>query len=660
MRALRPFQEDKLRIQNYLNIKKMSNNQKLLNLSGPHKRHSRLLDIFLVIIFLGTFTINDAYAQEATVISHGPTLGRLSAHEIGVWARTVSPGTFWVRYGTDAENFEQLSDPCTTTIEHDNTGWVLIKGLKANTKYYYSLTVKGGTASMKPYSGSFRTLPDTEEMKDPQVNPKGLFNFSFEYACGNSQSSNGFGPQLPTFRTMIDKISDKINFAILNGDWLYETERDYSPESWYNQVKIKAEDAPEVVKFAPKIVGVWENYKSYMDRGHNLMAWHRVVPSFYTIDDHEIYDNTYGSGDIGRVNHKVAYRDVAVQAWHDYLAWSNPTEFTQNIIFGKAKLKAKSDILTDKDADFTKLDLSQAATLQVFWGGPYDGMRNIPKDTKPGNPNSGVYKIVEVIDAHNIRIFPEAKKNGNPVYSIGRRNYGKMTVSNSDIFILDMRSHQDMHDTRDPYKKGLSILGAEQKAWLKEEMKKSDAEFFFLVSSVNFSVPHEGGTGGSTADQIASGQIGRDDAWTSYVEERKEMIEFWESLDKPVFVLTGDLHNSFAVKVTDRVWEFASGPHNSRNHAIGAEGNRPVNGAYDSRGREVDIRWSTAILDDVPGGLRYTPSYCVVQVNNVFNNQIEEGKDRWVAFPRAQVIFQYFNGLTGDLLYSETIHAINK
>jgi len=69
-----------------------------------------------------------------------------------------------------------------------------------------------------------------------------------------------------------------------------------------------------------------------------------------------------------------------------------------------------------------------------------------------------------------------------------------------------------------------------------------------------------------------------------------------------------------------------------------------VNGLFDSRGREVDIRWSTCNLDDVPGGLRYHPSYCVVQVNNVFNNPLEEGKDRWVAFPRPQVIFQYYDG----------------
>jgi hypothetical protein len=32
------------------------------------------------------------------------------------------------------------------------------------------------------------------------------------------------------------------------------------------------------------------------------------------------------------------------------------------------------------------------------------------------------------------------------------------------------------------------------------------------------------------------------------------MIRFWDSSGKPVLIMTGDLHNSWAVKVTDRVW----------------------------------------------------------------------------------------------------------
>ena len=636
----------------------MSPNKKSCKSRPPRKGRSILLDVFLAICLLGTMSWSDAGAQQDTQITHGPILGRLGAHEIGIWARTFRPGTFRVRYGFRSDCMDRLSNPVTTRIEDDNTGWAHIKDLKADTKYFYELTVKGSNATMYNRRGSFRTLPDPEEMRDEKQNPRGLFNFSFEYACGNSQSSNGFGPALPTFRTMLNQIKDKINFAILNGDWLYEAKRDYQAECWLSQVGLAEDQTPDVVKYAPNIVGVWENYKTYLDRGHNLALWHRVVPSFYTIDDHEILDNTYGAGQIGRSDRKAVFRDPAVQAWYDYLAWSNPTHFNQDILFGKAKLRGGSDMLEDKNADFTTLDLSQAATLHIHWGGPYDGARRAPRGTKPGNPNSGVYEIVEVIDAHHVRINPAAKKNGKPSYSIGRRSYSKMRVSNTELFLLDLRSHQDMHDWRDPHKPGISIMGKAQKTWLKEEMAESNADFFFVVSSVNFTIPHVGGTGGlAPSKTVDPTQTGRDDAWTIFVEERKEMIDFWDSLGKPVFILTGDLHNSFAIKVTENVWEFASGPHNSRNHSLGAEGGRPVNGMFDSRGRPVEIRWSTCNLDDVPGGLRYHPSYCVVQVNNVFNNPLKEGKDRWVAFPRPQVIFQYYDGLTGDLLYAESILA---
>ena len=128
-------------------------------------------------------------------------------------------------------------------------------------------------------------------------------------------------------------------------------------------------------------------------------------------------------------------------------------------------------------------------------------------------------------------------------------------------------------------------------------------------------------------------------------------------MKQPVFVLTGDLHNSFAIKVTDNVWEFASGPHNSNNHWATDEGDRPANGSFEHGGREVEIRWSTWFLADVPREELLHPTYCVVQVNNVFNNPRQVGGERWVAFPRPQVIIQYYDGRTGDLRYAESILA---
>ena len=46
-----------------------------------------------------------------------------------------------------------------------------------------------------------------------------------------------------------------------------------------------------------------------------------------------------------------------------------------------------------------------------------------------------------------------------------------------------------------------------------------------------------------------------------------------------------------------------------------------------------------------------------MNVNNVFRNSGPDGEDVWVAYPRPQVIVQYYDGLTGDLLYAESILA---
>jgi hypothetical protein len=195
------------------------------------------------------------------------------------------------------------------------------------------------------------------------------------------------------------------------------------------------------------------------------------------------------------------------------------------------------------------------------------------------------------------------------------------------------------------------MIGLAQREWLMRSMKESDADFFFLASTVNLMIPHVGSPG-------SSGPIeGKDDAWTAFVEEREMLIKFWQSLNKPVIVMTGDLHNSFAVKVTDKVWEFCSGPHNSANHPARSEGDRPPNGPFNSRGRMCDIRWSTYFRNDVPAKLRRKPVYAVAQINNIFENADESGNKRWVAFDKPHIVIQYYDGVSGDLLYAESIHA---
>ncbi|MBZ2184863.1 MAG: hypothetical protein K7J46_09125 [Bryobacter sp.] len=143
-------------------------------------------------------------------------------------------------------------------------------------------------------------------------------------------------------------------------------------------------------------------------------------------------------------------------------------------------------------------------------------------------------------------------------------------------------------------------------------MAASHADCFFLASSVNLMVPHLGAP--NSNDPIA----GTDDAWTAFLTVREEWIDFWHKLDKPVLVMTGDLHDSWAIRVTGKVWKFAAGPHNSQNHPLLSEGSHPYIGRFDSRGRPCAIRWSSFVRNEVPSRLRWPPIYAVAQINYVF------------------------------------------
>jgi hypothetical protein len=318
-------------------------------------------------------------------------------------------------------------------------------------------------------------------------------------------------------------------------------------------------------------------------------------------------------------------------------------------------------VLTDADANFDgiPIPLNEPGMLHVHWGGGIAaGVRGADVAKLPGavgDPNAGVYEIVAKLDRHRLRIRPAPPKSGQATYSIGRASYFDERVGNAHFFFLDTRSHRGLSDPTHAHRPDLTMLGTRQKAWLKERMQQSDADMFFVVSQVSFMVPHTGGTPNA-------GEVGdpnrvptHDEAWTGFVTERDELIRFWEQLGKSVFVLTGDMHDSAVVKVTDRIWEFASGPHNSRNHRSDALGNVPPNGVFDSAGRTCEVRWSTHFRPEVPTPLVRQPMFSIVQINNVFENRVEANTPRWVAFPHPQVVVQYFDGFTGDLLYAESV-----
>lgn len=576
-----------------------------------------------------------------STITHGPFLGHVGMTEVWIWARTPRPGAYRVRYGLSAEAMTQLSPEVPTTTDRDCSAWMRLSGLEPGTRYFYA--IEGS-----PVTATFATVPSPERYRDAGTNPRGLFNFSFQFgSCANQKSGGELGSTLPAYKNMLEKHGRKVLFSIMNGDWVYEEKRDFTVAEWKAQTG--QTETPRLARIAPGITGVWENFKLYLERGKNLAAWHREVPGYFTPDDHEILNDVYGTGTAGIRTQEAVFRDIALEGWYHYIAGSNPLATRQAIHFGQATLQG--NLLTDPAADFTRLNRAEITNLHVHWGGPRAGVPPGQAKAPAGNPSAGVYEIEAVVDRTRLRVRPGFPVDGECSYSIGRHNYGSFRVGNAEFYLLDTRGMRDMHDVANPSKPGLYMLGRAQHEWLKASMARSDADFFFIASTVNLMIPHVGAP--NSMDPIA----GKDDAWTAFLAEREELIQFWEGLGKPVLVMTGDLHNSWGVKVTDRVWEFASGPHNSQNHPLTSEGGRPYNGEFDSRGRKCDIRWSSFVRNDVPPPLRWRPIYAVAQVNNVFRNPGPDGRERWVAYNKPHVVIQYFDGVTGDLLYAEPVHV---
>ena len=81
-------------------------------------------------------------------------------------------------------------------------------------------------------------------------------------------------------------------------------------------------------------------------------------------------------------------------------------------MFGQAKLTAGSDVLVDPSADFTKLDLKQVSNLHVHWGGQYAGVDAGRFPVGEGDPNAGVYEVVEMLDKNRLRIRPAPANSG--------------------------------------------------------------------------------------------------------------------------------------------------------------------------------------------------------------------------------------------------------
>jgi phosphodiesterase/alkaline phosphatase D-like protein len=581
---------------------------------------------------------HDVMPYHTSGLTHGPMLGKPMPNSMRVWVRTSEPMPFRVVFSTRKPlTLDTTSVAGETSAEKDNTGFVDLLKLKPNTRYYYGIVTKLGLVDTRmefdrPWP-SFRTLPDATSFADSMNNKDGQFNLSFSIGCCSRpllpNAPLGIYANPPSFLNLFKDHRDDIAFHIVNGDFTYEEVLDGTR------------------------AGYAANYKLYLSRGRNMSNLFRYVPYLTMYDDHEVNSNLDGSGEVGLGNGDYLKRDDALSVWQNYAAWANDeTPRKAPLRFGGGLARAGSDILLDLDADFSTLKPEQVSTIHV---GPF--MKGDGRSLKDrGGKNIGVYALKEVIDRHRIRVTPAFKADGIVPYSIGTHHYYDRQMGNCHFFFLDTRGERSkFKGEKHAHDKDRFILGETQRKWFLDGVKKTDADFIFVISPDPWVIYHsgyhvkpEGGTGS------------KGDGFCGYVHEREILIPELDSIEKPVLIFTGDVHNSFAVQMTDNVWEFMCGPMNSAGHPIGTAGLPPFGGWFDSEGRTVKIKWVAGFPDNVHYSRQRNTFYAVVKVNNVMKAAKPEGVGyQYVSYDEPQVIVQFYDGYTGKLVYAEGISTLD-
>ncbi len=116
--------------------------------------------------------------------------------------------------------------------------------------------------------------------------------------------------------------------------------------------------------------------------------------------------------------------------------------------------------------------------------------------------------------------------------------------------MLDDRYYRDPNDAEAGPEK--TMLGEEQKAWLKEQLLASDATVKFIASG---------------SEWQTHGHI---DSWTSFAHERREIFQFIEDHGiEGVILLSGDRHFTAGYQIHGELVEVTAGPMGSGNATTG-------------------------------------------------------------------------------------------
>src|SRR5689334_19649997 len=82
----------------------------------------------------------------------GPMIGHMTSRDVRIWIRASGPAKWSVKVGktADLRGSKEFRGPLLKNEDGD-TGHVVINGLEAETKYFYSISLNGKTVLVPPY-----------------------------------------------------------------------------------------------------------------------------------------------------------------------------------------------------------------------------------------------------------------------------------------------------------------------------------------------------------------------------------------------------------------------------------------------------------------------------------------------------------------------------
>lgn len=518
----------------------------------------------------------------ASPVTHGPVLGLPAAGRVGIMVRTTQPvpAQLIAGAGEDPSGWRAIATFATNGAA-GNTGHVTVDEsafAAGETDLHFGISVDGVLADLR-VDGAWPVLQRRWLTLDRRQTA----------TLAVTHCDNFYPAVAPLTSPLWRRRAANADLLVHLGDHVYE-------QGYRRRPEVSRLD--HLNHFAPGSAQAW--------RG-------RLLPTVGLFDDHDMYNDVTGTGEIGRFRDmlrqdgrnlpgnlpwRIASRDVGRAVWEEWVGWGTPQDSRHVVLRGSGRVSG--GVLTPDDpAPWLALDAGDIDALAPLAIWP-DSQPVEPFDVAPAF--AGNYRVVGVDTARGIvRLDPAPVGQGTIAFGVSTPRYGSLRIGNAELLLIDTRTSRSLWrlDRADP---GASMLGARQRDWLLGRIRDSTADVLFIASSNTVGFANESG----------ANALNKRDSWTGYHHERGLILDALVARGGAAVFLTGDLHNTAVRRFNPLIHEVISGAWSNIGFCDIAGAMRPVDGFPDAEllwagpasGPDCEwASWSTILTTDRAGNV---------------------------------------------------------